>query len=403
MNRVSLKVNGRSVSRDVEPRMHLADFVRESLDLTGTHLGCEHGVCGACTILVDGVPVRSCITFAVTCEGADVTTIEGLDDDDMMRELRDAFTREHALQCGYCTPGMLISARDLVMRSATADERHVRVAMSGNLCRCTGYVGIVRAIRGVIAARMARGIAPVPGNCRSALGPVGSGHAVAEPAAPVRAAGLAAAHVDVTQAQPVTSKPSIERDWTPQVSFDQMFVVGFPRRQVWDMFGRVGDIASCLPGASLIGTPTPEHVEGLIRVKIGPIAAEFRGFADIERDEAAFSGRIIGAGRDVRSGSATRGMINYRLLPAADRQSTRVALTIGYTLTGMLAQVGRAGIVQDLALRLTGAFAQNLEARLAGKAADPTQADSGLDAGSLMLSVVAGKLREFLKRLLGSR
>ncbi len=100
----------------VEPRTHLADFLRDSRDLTGTHLGCEHGVCGACTILVDGAPVRSCITYAVACDGAEVATIEGLDDDEITRELRDAFQREHALQCGYCTPGMLVSARDLVLR-----------------------------------------------------------------------------------------------------------------------------------------------------------------------------------------------------------------------------------------------------------------------------------------------
>jgi aerobic carbon-monoxide dehydrogenase small subunit len=404
MNRISLKVNGQPVSRDVEPRMHLADFVRESLDLTGTHLGCEHGVCGACTILVDGMPVRSCITFAVTCNGADVITIEGLDDDAVMRELRDAFKREHALQCGFCTPGMLVSARDLVIRSTTADERHVRVAMSGNLCRCTGYVGIIRAIRSVIADRMARGVAPVLGNCRAALGPVGSGHVEAEAPNAVRAAPDPTAQVNVVLPQRVTATPSIERDFVPQAAFDQTFVVRFPRRQVWDMFGRVGDVASCLPGASLIGSPAPEHVEGLMRVKIGPIAAEFRGVADIERDEGSYSGRIVGAGSDVRSSSATRGMISYRLLPTADGQSTQVALTIGYTLTGTLAQVGRAGIVQDVALRLTAAFAQNLEARLGGKAAaDLPQADAGLDAGSLMLSVIAGRFREFFKRLFGSQ
>ncbi|HBF57578.1 MAG TPA: carbon monoxide dehydrogenase, partial [Afipia sp.] len=105
MNTVSLTLNGKQVSANVQPRTHLADFVRETQNLTGTHLGCEHGVCGACTILVDGVPTRSCITFAVACQQADVTTIEGLDNDEIATELRAAFTQEHALQCGYCTPG----------------------------------------------------------------------------------------------------------------------------------------------------------------------------------------------------------------------------------------------------------------------------------------------------------
>ena len=117
MKPITLTVNGRAVAATVEPRTHLADFLRETQGLTGTHLGCEHGICGACTLLVDGVPVRSCITWAVACDGADVTTIEGLDDDEIARELRTAFSREHALQCGYCTPGMLIAARDLALRA----------------------------------------------------------------------------------------------------------------------------------------------------------------------------------------------------------------------------------------------------------------------------------------------
>ena len=111
MNTIELTVNSRAVNAVVEPRTSLADFLRDDRDLTGTHLGCEHGVCGACTLLLDGSPVRSCITYAVSCAGADVTTIEGLDDDEIAIELRAAFTREHALQCGYCTPGMLVAAR----------------------------------------------------------------------------------------------------------------------------------------------------------------------------------------------------------------------------------------------------------------------------------------------------
>ena len=124
MTMIGLIVNGRAVNKPVDPRTHLADFLRDQLDLTGTHLGCEHGVCGACTLLLDDMPARSCITFAAACDGARVTTIEGLDNDEIATELRAAFSREHALQCGYCTPGMLISARDLV--SASRDLRRTR-------------------------------------------------------------------------------------------------------------------------------------------------------------------------------------------------------------------------------------------------------------------------------------
>ena len=153
---LSLTVNGRPVEAVVEPRMHLADFLRDVLRLTGTHLGCEHGVCGACTVLIDGAPARSCIAYAISCDGADVRTIEGFDHDPLMRALRRSFTRHHALQCGYCTPGMLITSHDIVRRLPEADEARVREELSGNLCRCTGYVGIVEAVGAVLAEPPAR-------------------------------------------------------------------------------------------------------------------------------------------------------------------------------------------------------------------------------------------------------
>ncbi len=157
MKNLNLRVNGHSVSAAVEPRTHLADFLREHERLTGTHLGCEHGVCGACTIELDGAPARSCIQFAVRCEGAQVRTIEGFDDDAVMQHLRSAFSAEHALQCGFCTPGMLITARDIVIRLPhlvnAADEARIRRELAGNLCRCTGYQGIVRAIQRVLRER----------------------------------------------------------------------------------------------------------------------------------------------------------------------------------------------------------------------------------------------------------
>jgi len=150
---IALTVNGQGVEATVEPRTHLADFLRETQGLTGTNLGCEHGVCGACTVEIDGVPSRSCITYAVACDGASVRTIEGFEDDPVMAQLREAFTAEHALQCGYCTPGMLVTARDIVTRLPDADEARVRKELAGNLCRCTGYVGIVSAILRVLAER----------------------------------------------------------------------------------------------------------------------------------------------------------------------------------------------------------------------------------------------------------
>ena len=143
---VALTVNSRPVEATVESRLSLADFLRLELRLTATHLGCEHGVCGACTVLIDGEPARSCIALTVSLGGAEITTLEGLADDRAMQIIKQAFHDKHGLQCGFCTPGMLISTRDLLKRTPRPSESAVREGLSGNLCRCTGYQGIVRAV-----------------------------------------------------------------------------------------------------------------------------------------------------------------------------------------------------------------------------------------------------------------
>ena len=143
---VRLTVNGAAVEREVEPRRLLADFLREDLGLTGTHVGCEHGVCGACTVLLDGDSARSCLTLAVQADGAEVETVEGLGTMDALHPLQRAFREHHALQCGFCTPGMLMAALDLLRKHPSPSEREVREGLSGNLCRCTGYEHVVRAV-----------------------------------------------------------------------------------------------------------------------------------------------------------------------------------------------------------------------------------------------------------------
>jgi aerobic-type carbon monoxide dehydrogenase small subunit (CoxS/CutS family) len=146
--RVSITVNGRAIEGDVEPRRLLADFLREDAHLYGTHLGCEHGVCGACTILLDGEPVRSCLMLAVQADGAELTTVEGLAGEDGLHPLQEAFSEHHALQCGFCTPGFLLTSLYLIREQPDLDdEDEIREALSGNLCRCTGYQNIVDAVR----------------------------------------------------------------------------------------------------------------------------------------------------------------------------------------------------------------------------------------------------------------
>jgi aerobic carbon-monoxide dehydrogenase small subunit len=146
MTSVTVDVNGVKVAYDVEPRETLADFLRERCHLTATHLGCEHGACGACTVLVNGKATRSCLRLAVMCEGCVVQTLEGFHDDRIVEVLRRQFHECHALQCGFCTPGMLLMARDILVRLSKPDAETVRHQLSGQICRCTGYAGIVNAI-----------------------------------------------------------------------------------------------------------------------------------------------------------------------------------------------------------------------------------------------------------------
>jgi len=150
---VTMSVNGQEVSATLEPRVSLADFLRERLNLTGTHLGCEHGVCGACTVIVDGAAVRACLLFAVQLEGARVTTVEGLAPEGELTDLQRAFREHHALQCGFCTPGFLTTAHAFLLERPQPSADEVRAALSGNVCRCTGYLGIVEAVLATAQAR----------------------------------------------------------------------------------------------------------------------------------------------------------------------------------------------------------------------------------------------------------
>ena len=315
MMRVGLTVNAAQVVETVEPRTHLADLLRDKLGLTGTHLRCEQGACGACTLLIDGQPARSCITYAVMCEGAEVTTIEGLEDDPVMTALRRAFTVEHGLQCGFCTPGMLITARDIVMRLPDADERRIRLELSGNLCRCTGYVGIVRAIRRVLEERRCgRLVTPRCSNAK--LGPVGSRHAATGRRHALRRRSL-------PQSAP-TRAPSFGEAGLglggkkPNLEIRQSFVIARPQREVWDFLADVERVAPCIPGATLAGSHG-DRWQGQVAVKLGPIAAAFEGEARIVRDHAKQRGMILGTG--TRSAQRLAGERRDRI--CVDRRASR--------------------------------------------------------------------------------
>ena len=349
MQPISLTVNGEKVQALAEPRTHLGDFLREDQRLTGTHLGCEHGICGACTVLIDGEPARSCIAYAVACEGREVRTIEGFGDDAVMAQLRKAFNQEHALQCGFCTPGMLIAARDLVMRVPEADEARVRVEMSGNLCRCTGYRGIVRAILSVLELRRVANDSSI------------------EPAAPAAPAAFTPfqASAPAVHAPAATPAHAAESKKSGTVIEDE-FTVDHPLAKVWDIFADMPAVAGCLPGAE-ITEHTATSLKGKINTKFGPMKASFAGTAALERDEAAKRGAIRGNGTDSLSGSRARGDIGYQLFDAGGGR-TRVAVSIDYSLQGPLAQFSRGGLVREFMKKMVADFAANLNARLGAPA-----------------------------------
>lgn len=396
MDPISIHVNGRSVSRAAEPRTHLADFLRDELRLTGTHLGCEHGVCGACTVLVDGQPTRSCITFAVACEGQEITTIEGYDGDAAMQLLRQAFTRHHALQCGFCTPGMLATARDIVLRLPDADEARVRLELSGNLCRCTGYQGIVDAILDVLQQQRdtpdaqferlrQRLTAP-----RSVAVKRVAAAVPAEPSAPTPgkgATGNPSGAADLADVDPVAMAKAKAKGNAIEVHFD----VPHPIDKVWEFMGDLPAVASCLPGAT-IDSHEGERVKGTIAIKFGPMSAAFAGAARLERDDDAKHAVLRGAGQDSLSKSRTQGDITYRL-EALSADSTRVYVDMIYALQGPLAQFSRSGLVKDFVRRMVADFGHQISRRLSGQAGPADGAQPTVSMASMVWSVLWNRVR----------
>jgi carbon-monoxide dehydrogenase small subunit len=404
--RVALTVNGRPVSAEVAPRTHLADFLREHLNHTGTHIGCEHGICGACTVEIDGELARSCITYAVCCDGASIRSIEAFDDDAIMRRLRQAFTHRHALQCGYCTPGMLIAARDLVRRKRGLSRHEIRREMSGNLCRCTGYIGIIDAIEDVLAEHAGPPVAephPHGGWLGPAPGPVASGAPRQPPPSKLAPGRSPQATPAPVKAAPVRVAVGIVEQLDGTNRLTEHFELAHPREAVWELMADTERVANCMPGVSLDGPPQDGAVRGRLDVKIGPITARFAGTGSVQQFAEDFRQVITASGGDRTSGSRVAASIDYRLtaLTAANGSAaTRVDVTMSYSLTGPLAQIGRSAIARDLARRIGESFAANLDASLAGRRVPPRPAP--LAGGRLLLALFADRLRT-LFGLLASR
>jgi carbon-monoxide dehydrogenase small subunit len=383
---VKLTVNGSPVTVSVTPRMHLADALRERLGLTGTHLGCEHGVCGMCTVLVDGAAVRACLLFAVQCEGASVDTVEGLGTPGEQHPLQRAFSAHHGLQCGFCTPGMLMSSYDLLANgpsgtSVTPEE--LPVEMSGVLCRCTGYRGILAAVADVAAA-YPDGV-PEPGNraARTLLGrgggrpgvapePVGeAGGGRAEPLAEVRLPGGA-----------------------PSATVEVRSELSAPVDAVWRVLDDFEQLARCLPGASLVETLEGGRYRGRAVVALGPVKLSFEGLAQVvERDVDGHRLRVHAQGADA-GGSATQADIQLLVSPASGGGSV-LSADAGLFLSGRIAQFGRA-LAGDVSRRMFEQFASAVEQ--AATTGTAPEVGAGPSPARIVLGVLLARLRRLFAR-----
>jgi carbon-monoxide dehydrogenase small subunit len=328
----------------------------------------------------------------VACDSKSVRTIEGYTDDPWMARLRDAFSREHALQCGYCTPGMLATAYDIVRRLPDADEARIRVELSGNLCRCTGYVGIVRAIASVLASLKADPVADAP------LAPAAPAVAVApavRAAAMPRFAAGAGSPAAPTPAQPAALPAATDDNRKGWSRIEDSFSVAFAPEQVWAFMADVQALASCLPGAHVTESDG-KSVKGGIAIKFGPIAAAFNGSASLERDDARRSGTLRGAGTDTISKSRAKGDIGYRVV-ALEQGGARVEIVLEHMLQGPLAQFSRSGLVKDFVSRMVADFGRNLAARMGGAEPDALPA-AQISVGRTLVSIVWARI----KRLFGA-
>jgi len=382
---VDLVVNGAPVSELTEPRTHLADFLREDLLLSGTHLGCEQGVCGACTVFVDGRPTRSCITLAASCKGAEVRSVEGFDDDPLMKALRDAFKRHHGLQCGYCTPGMLVTGYDIVRRLPDADAERVRKELSGNLCRCTGYAGIVAAIMDVLennppAAKVQPHARTPQKTEKSAAGSIGTASGVASPAAPERNA-----PASIPAKSSLAGAPSLSRT----IRFD------VSASDIWAIVSDPDKIVTCIPGGQLDSITDSNLLQGKCAVSMGPIKAAFAGTARMDLNEAEKSGQVIGRGKDGLSRSQLDGMLDFKVAGLPGRGS-ELTLDMVYKLTGPLSQFSRPALVAEIADRILDQVAASIESLAQGR--DPDHAkQNNLNGLSLMVSVFVGWIKRTLR------
>ena len=371
--------------------------------------------------------MRSCIAYAIACDGADIRTIEGFDSDPLMQALRSAFTRHHALQCGYCTPGMLITAYDITRRLPGADEARVREELSGNLCRCTGYVGIVESVRSVLATDPARDAELPGGTGKPSPRLHGANRQWAAPSAVLSAPPPESnARTEVqksmirapespppldksSSARRVTAGRHVARDTqkedrasatpgihpspgTPalpdsglanSIGSEHELTLAIAADSLWHILKDIDTVVRCLPGASLTSPPNADPLSLCMIVAIGPMRARFEGTAGIEFNDLRRTATINGSGHDPRTRSTTHGRIELVLRPS-DAGGSILTLRLHYVLKGPLAQFGRGAIVDAVVEQILEQFAANLVS-----AAEGGQVDSLPPPGGLGIAAVA--------------
>lgn len=349
---VAFTVNGRPATVRVAPRVTLADALRDHLGLTGTHIGCEHGVCGMCTVVVDGDAARACLLLAVQVEGSEILTVEGLGTPDDLHPLQESFGRHHALQCGFCTPGQLMSAYDLLDHRPGVDRTDIPEEMSGVLCRCTGYRNIVDAIADVAHAHP-DGV-PAPRAC---------GGATLQPRTHLGGTGVAGAtEEDVSGGAAHITAPAGE----PTVRIDVTEAVAASPDEVAAVLADTHTLARCLPGAELVADHGEDRYRGRVRVALGPVRLSFLG--DIHVVERSADGRSLEALAKARDAGGGDVLARVTLSATPDGAGPGSALhaTADLHMTGRIAQFGRS-LAADVSTDMFRQFAHGIDAVARGE------------------------------------
>ena len=378
---VNLTVNGTEVALSLPARVTLSDALRDHLGLTGTHVGCEHGICGMCTVLVDGDAARACLLFAVQLDGAEITTVEGLGRPDELHPLQESFGRHHGLQCGFCTPGFLMSSYDLLTHEPEVQRDDLPTELSGVLCRCTGYRNIIDAVDEVAEGH--RRALPGPGNC-------GQRTLVGRTSAPNSTAGAAERPVEEEQELPQEIEiPAGD----PTIRIDVVSRLTSEPNEVARVFDDIRLLARCLPGAELTDELGAGWYRGRARIALGPMRMAFNGIAHIEEQSAD---RIVmkAQGKDTGGGAQARIVMTAA---AIDGGGTALQAEAIVFLTGRIAGFGRS-LAGDVSRRMFEEFARSVDRAAAGEE-EPTASTRPPGAISLLMATIVDRIRQFFRRL----